>query len=145
MPKRVESNQLPSQVNIIAKGTVIYGTLNAGSDIRINGSVLGQLQVAGRTVISDSGTIKGSLLAEEAMISGAVEGDIIVKQKLLLGSSARIRGTIKTARLVVEEGAMLNGECRMGKPEDLLKGKVTPPKGEENAKPVADTTGSAAA
>ena len=145
MPKRVEHDQQPSQVNIIAKGTVIDGTLNAGSHIRINGIVLGQLQVAGRAVISESGAVKGTILAEEAMVSGAVEGDIVVKHKVMLSGTARITGTIKTARLVVEEGALLNGECQMGKPGEALKGKVIPHKEQASAKSPGDPPHIAAA
>ena len=48
-----------------------------------------------------------------AMVNGTVNGDIYASEKLQLGRTARVMGNIHSPRLVVEEGAILEGSCNM--------------------------------
>lgn len=120
MAKQVNTTA-PSQVNIIAEGTVFEGTLQADTDVRVSGRIIGKLQVKGRAVIAPEGAIEGEVSATDATVAGTVQGDLIVTERLMLGSSARVEGTIKTGRLIVEEGAVFNGECQMGQPGQIFK------------------------
>ena len=125
MAKQV-STATPSQVNIIAEGTVFEGTLQADSDVRVSGRIVGKLKVTGRAVVAPEGAVDGEVSATNATIAGTVEGDLVIAERLMLGSSARVEGTIKTGRLIVEEGAIFNGECQMGQPGQLRKKPATP-------------------
>ena len=120
MAKQVSATA-QNQVNIIAEGTVFEGTLQADSDVRVSGRIIGKLEVKGRAVVAPEGTVEGEVTSNNANIAGTVLGDLIVAERLLLGSSARVEGTIKTARLIVEEGATFNGECQMGQPGQIRK------------------------
>ncbi len=113
MAKQV-SPATPGQINIIAEGTIFEGTLQADTDVRVSGRIIGKLEVKGRAVVAPEGTVEGEITASNANIAGTVQGDLIIGERLLLGSSARVEGTIKTGRLIVEEGATFNGECQMG-------------------------------
>ena len=123
MAKQVSATT-QNQVNIIAEGTVFEGTLQADSDVRVSGRIIGKLEVQGRAVVAPEGTVEGEVTASNANIAGTVLGDLIVAERLLLGSSARVEGTIKTGRLIVEEGATFNGECQMGQPGQIRKKTV---------------------
>lgn len=119
------------QINMIGEGTVVEGTLKAQSDIRIRGSVIGKIRVEGKAIIAQEGEVNGDLIATNADISGSVQGLIQVSETLVLKSTARINADIKTARLVVEEGAEFDGKCEMGqmssvKREDKKAASVTP-------------------
>ena len=127
MPRNHLPEIAPNEVNLIAAGTVIDGTLNADSDTRINGTILGQMHVKGRAIVAEPGTVKGTFLAEEATVSGAVEGDLMVEKKLILTATARVTGTIRASRLVVEEGACFNGECQMGEAGEAIRNALTVP------------------
>ena len=113
MPKRTLHEGSHVQVTIIAEGTEFVGSLNSKSDIRINGSVDGDIKVEGKVIVSRSGNIAGQLTADTAIIAGAVKGEILIKQKLSLTETASVEGSIQTARLVVEEGASFHGDCVM--------------------------------
>ncbi len=118
----------PSQINIIAEGTLFEGTMQAESDVRVSGRIVGKLKVKGRAVIAPEGVIEGEVVATNATIAGTVKGDLIVTERLMLATSARVEGSIKTGRLIVEEGAIFNGECQMGQPGQLRK-KPSAPQG----------------
>ncbi len=102
------------QINMIGEGTVVEGTLKAQSDIRIRGSVVGKIRVEGKAIIAQEGDVNGDLVATNADISGSVQGLIQISDTLVLKSTARVNADIKTARLVVEEGAVFDGKCEMG-------------------------------
>ena len=131
------------QINMIGEGTVVEGTLKAQSDIRISGSVVGKVRVEGKVIVAKEGSINGDLIATNADVSGSVQGQIEISERLVLKSTAQVTADIKTARLVVEEGAVFDGKCEMGqisavKSEPMKKTAPT-------AKPIANTGYKAAA
>ena len=108
------NRQNQAQFNIVGEGTVFEGTLRAESNVNVSGRVVGKLIVNGRAVISQSGRVEGELRATNAAVGGTIEGEIFVEERLELESTAHIDGSIQTDRLIVEEGAVFTGSCKMG-------------------------------
>ena len=102
------------QVNMIAEGTVIEGSIKAQGDIRVGGRIKGELHADGRVMVAVEGVVEGQLVAANADVAGRVEGELRVSERLVLRSTARVDGQIKAGRLVVEEGALFGGTCEMG-------------------------------
>lgn len=115
--------QSGTMFNALTAGSKIIGTIIADSDIRIDGTVEGDIQSTGKTVIGEQGKVKGTIACQNAEIFGKVEGKIEVKQTLSLRSSGNIKGEVTTATLVVEPNAIFNGTCSMGAkdPEPVKK------------------------
>ena len=101
-------------VNIIAPGAIVEGTIRTESDLRVSGHVKGTLHVDGCCNVSSEGCIEGSMFAVKAQIAGSVKGELEATERVLLASSAFMEGTIRSARLIIEEGAVFNGESHMG-------------------------------
>lgn len=108
-----QKGSIPQQINLVGKGTTFEGTLRADSDVRASGRVIGRLEVNGKAIVADTGTVEGEIVATHADIAGTVQGEIHVEEQLVLKSTARVDGVIETDQLVVEEGALFTGECRM--------------------------------
>ncbi len=104
----------PNQINMIGEGTNFDGTLQAESDVRISGRVLGKIDVEGKVIVAQEGVVEGEVKAASLDVAGRIHGEIDVSERVVLKSSAEIEGDIRTGRLVVEEGAVFNGECRTG-------------------------------
>jgi len=130
----------PSQINLIAAGTLLEGTLNAKDDTRVSGTLKGVLRVEGKAIIAQEGSIEGEIHAADADVAGKVVGDMFIKGRLVLKDSARIHGNIRTSRLIVEEGAMIDGTCQMGQLDksraDQLKTGMTANGSNGGASPV---------
>lgn len=109
-------NDMPGQpnINIISSGSVLTGTLKSKSDLRISGTVEGEVHAESKCIVSESGLVKGDLVTKEADVAGTVEGELKVSNRLILRSSAKIKGDIQTKVLMVEEGAHIDGSCKMG-------------------------------
>lgn len=102
-----------SSTNVISKETKIVGDIRAAGNIRIEGQLEGLVESKTKIVIGDSATIKGNLQAPEMEISGKVEGEVTCSGTLYLTKTAVILGNISTQKLVIENGASFNGDCRM--------------------------------
>jgi cytoskeletal protein CcmA (bactofilin family) len=101
------------RLNKIVAGTEINGDLTSDSNIHLEGEVNGNVSCAGRVVIGSSGKINGNLVCVNAEIEGAMEGQLMVENLLMLRSTARIKGDIQTMKLHIEEGAFFEGACVM--------------------------------
>jgi len=102
-----------STINLISNGTEITGDIKSNGDIRIDGSLKGNLNTKGKVVIGPTGKISGEVICKNSEVSGIVEGKIIVGQLLNLKASSKILGDIDTVKLSIEPGAMFSGYCKM--------------------------------
>lgn len=111
-------------VNIISEGTKLKGNLHAQTDMRIGGIVDGEALSKGKLIITESGKVIGNVTSTDADVAGRVEGEVRVSNKLILRKDAVIDGNIYTKTLIVEEGALINGSCRMGDEAQKISGQA---------------------
>lgn len=108
---------LPSMISIIGPGMRVFGDCTTEGTIRIEGVVEGQVMAGKAIVVGKEGVVTGDLRTQDAVIAGQVEGAVIAASRLEVQATARISGQIHARRLQLEEGAVLNGEVRMGEIE----------------------------
>ncbi len=99
---------------VIAKGTIIEGKITTSENMRIDGTVRGEVHCEKRLVMDASGLIEGNVHAGESTIKGKVVGTVSVTNTLHLLESSFIKGDIKAKKLHVEEGAKYDGKCLIG-------------------------------
>ncbi|MCB0477335.1 MAG: polymer-forming cytoskeletal protein [Crocinitomicaceae bacterium] len=112
-------NNSPDRLNRIVEGTEVTGNIKTESNIRIDGILNGNLHTSGRLVIGPSGFIKGEITCGNADVEGTIEGNIHVSNILTLRSSAKVQGNIVTGKIVIENGADFDGNCRMANGKDV--------------------------
>jgi cytoskeletal protein CcmA (bactofilin family) len=105
-------------INLISNGTDITGDVKSNGDIRIDGSLTGNLSTKGKVVIGPTGKVSGEVVCKNSEVSGIIEGKIIVGQLLNLKASSKIFGDIVTSKLAIEPGARFTGTCNMSDTED---------------------------
>jgi cytoskeletal protein CcmA (bactofilin family) len=107
---------------VFGKDTHFQGTVEAGSGpLRIDGSFEGQIYLGGDLVIGETAKVSGAIVAKNLIISGLVRGTIEVRGKLELTSSAKVFADAKMMLLVVEDGAVIQGNCESMSREGLLE------------------------
>ena len=101
-------------INSLGQGTKLVGDLNAQNDMRIDGTLEGNLSCAGKLILGPKGLITGQIDCQNAVIEGSIDGIIRVKELLQVKESANITGEITTSKLLVQPGAIFNVKCSMG-------------------------------
>lgn len=109
-----QTSQPGSLYNSLTAGSKIIGTIIADSDIRIDGTLEGELQCSGKLIVGEKGFIKGTVSCLNAEIQGKIEGKLNVKQVLTLRATSKIQGEVETQTLIIEANAVFNGTCAMG-------------------------------
>lgn len=87
-------------------------------DLRIKGNFEGTLEVRGNLTIGDSAFVNAHIKGENIVISGRVRGDINATSKIELLERAVVEGDVKSPRIVMHDGATLQGRCVMM--EDII-------------------------
>jgi cytoskeletal protein CcmA (bactofilin family) len=105
-------------INLISNGTDITGDIKSNGDIRIDGSLIGNLNTKGKVVIGLTGKVKGEIICKNSEVSGLIEGKISVKELLNLKATSKILGDITTSKLSIEPGAKFSGNCKMSDTEN---------------------------
>ena len=103
----------PSSANLIQSGTFITGDIQSNGNIRIDGSLNGNVEAGGKVILGSPGSIEGEIKCINADIEGRASGTIIVKELLSLKATAVVSGEIYTSKLAIEPGAKFNGSCSM--------------------------------
>jgi cytoskeletal protein CcmA (bactofilin family) len=98
----------------VGHGTTLTGETEFHAMLRVDGHLVGTVtSEAGTLIVGTSGIVDANIAVAAATINGAVNGDIVATEKLHLGRTARVLGNIQSPRLIVEEGAILEGSCTM--------------------------------
>ena len=98
----------------VGHGTTLTGETEFHAMLRVDGHLIGSVtSESGTLIIGTNGQVDANVAVAAAMVNGNVNGDILATEKLHLGRTARVMGNISSPRLVVEEGAVLEGSCSM--------------------------------
>ena len=113
-----QDNQISS---ILSPEVEITGDVKVSGSILIYGKILGKLESKGTVRTAKGSYVKGNIFAKDAQISGKVDGDLMVNEKVTLGNSAYLTGNLNAKVLVIEEGAQIDGVVNMVKNSTDLK------------------------
>ena len=109
-----KTNETPvGSTTIIGAGTVITGDLESSGDIRIDGTLIGNLISKAKVLIGQDGVVEGDINGQQGDIMGKVTGMIKIKELLQLRGKSVVSGEIFTGKLEVEPSATFNGSCHM--------------------------------
>ncbi len=105
--------------SFIAENIIIHGNINGEGDVRMSGSLKGEVRLnAGCFVVEESGYIEGDISVPDLTISGRVNGTINSENRVEITSTGKVEGSIKTPRLQIAEGAVLNGDFEVKREEE---------------------------
>ena len=112
---------------MIGKSVMVKGQIFSREDLTIDGEVEGSVELQeNRLTVGPHGRLQAGVKAREIVVLGAINGNIETSDKIEIRKDAKLVGDIKTARIVIEDGAYFKGAIDIIKPE--VKPAPPPPK-----------------
>jgi len=102
------------EITQIGHSVTIKGDVSGKSDVRVAGTINGSVSIEGELIIERQGYVEGEIKTNSAVVAGSVKGNIDCSEKLILESASQFVGNIKTKMLIIQEGAVFQGNCQMG-------------------------------
>jgi cytoskeletal protein CcmA (bactofilin family) len=104
------------QIDIEANSTIGEESLFEGrfairGSLRIDGRFEGQALLVDQLQIGPKGRVKTNIVATSVVVEGLIIGNITSSRRILLLSTARVLGNIKTPELIIQDGVILEGRC----------------------------------
>jgi len=98
---------------IIGSEAYFQGTITAKGSLRVDGRIDGSIVDAKTVTIGKSGKVKGDISCEICYSRGEVRGNIVALEHVEALAGSRLDGDIRAPRILMEEGAVFNGNCSM--------------------------------
>ncbi len=131
--------------SLVDRHTKVDGTMQTPQDLRVEGQVSGTLRCDGVLYVASGAEVDADVTATDAIVEGTVAGSIACSGRLEVRSTGVIRANVKTQRLVIHEGAILEGRLDMetvAAPEDSDDAGSTPEQPASAASPTPEPSSS---
>jgi len=119
-----------ADVTTIGRGTVVRGRVTGAASLEILGRVEGEVEVQGDLLLDAQGLAAANLSGRRVTIRGAVRGDVVASEAIVLEDGARVVGDVRAPRIAIAAGALVRGYVQTGD-------AVQPAGGRTRAQPVA--------
>lgn len=101
------------EVTIVGQGAKLEGNVVSAGSLRIDGQVKGQINADGDVMLSPQSQVEADIRAQNVSVAGRFKGNIVVKARTEIAKGGRVEGNITSKTLVVEEGAVFQGQSIM--------------------------------
>jgi cytoskeletal protein CcmA (bactofilin family) len=98
----------------IDQGSQFEGKLSFKDTVRIDGEFSGEISSENTLIVGETGEITATIRSNMVVVSGTVVGDIYAGRQIVLHKTARVEGDLECPSITIEEGALFNGQLKMG-------------------------------
>jgi cytoskeletal protein CcmA (bactofilin family) len=112
----------------IDEASEIEGKYTFSGTVMLNGKLTGEIWSDDTLIVGEKGVVNASVRAGIVLVNGEVRGNILGTERVELRGSARVYGDVEAPVVVVEEGVLFEGHCRMTKGRPAENPADTPPR-----------------
>ncbi len=98
----------------LGKGVAFNGKLILNGSVRIDGEFKGEILGDGTLIVGEDAVVDADIAIDSIFIFGVVRGNLEIRDTAEIGSTGKFSGNLKTSAFIVQEGASIEGDCRMG-------------------------------
>lgn len=102
------------QATVIGSGTFVRGRVTGAGDLEISGRIEGEIDCAGDVLVEQSGLVGANISARRIVVRGAVKGDLVAEESLVLEGGARVVGDLRAPRIAIAPGGLVRGHVQTG-------------------------------
>ena len=93
----------------------IEGTVTFTGTAMLNGKFKGQIQSTDTLIIGEGGVVNANISGGSVLIRGEVVGNVVATERVELLGHAQVFGDVEAPVVIIEEGVLFEGHCRMTK------------------------------
>jgi cytoskeletal protein CcmA (bactofilin family) len=97
----------------IGSKVTVKGSISGTQDLVVHGRVEGRVGIENRFTVEEEGSVAADVDVTEVTVRGELRGDVVASKGAVLHNTARVVGSIRAPRLVIEEGARFSGNIEM--------------------------------
>jgi len=97
----------------LGKETVFEGKMTFEGIFRLDGKFEGEVFESGTLIVGETAIVKGKIALNTIIINGLVDGDVYAKTRVEIHSTGKVLGTLFTPILIINEGGIFEGNCKM--------------------------------
>ena len=108
----------------LGKNTEFDGKLSFSGSVRVDGNFKGEISGDGTLIVGDSAAIQADVRVAHLIISGEIRGSLFAGERIEIHAPGKVFGNIQAPAVVMDEGVIFDGRCRMsaaGKVEDDIE------------------------
>lgn len=105
----------------IDEGSEMEGRYTFRGTVMLNGRFKGEISSEDTLIIGERGVIAADIRAGRVLVSGEVTGNLRAMERIELKRTARVYGDVEAPVVVLEEGVLFEGHCRMAKPSPVVE------------------------
>jgi cytoskeletal protein CcmA (bactofilin family) len=98
---------------LIGSKVTVKGSISGNQELVVHGRVEGRVGLENRLTVEEDGSVQADIEVIEATVRGEVRGEVVASKVAFLHSTARVAGTLRAPRIVIEEGARFSGNIEM--------------------------------
>ncbi len=107
------------EINVFwGKNSGFKGRIISEGIFRLDGKLEGEIFHKGILIISETAVIKGKLEVNALTLNGLIEGEVAAKERVEIHAKGKLYGNISTPSLVIQDGGIFEGNCKMGAKSD---------------------------
>ena len=110
----------------IDEGSEIEGKYTFSGTVMLNGKFRGEIASTDTLIVGEKGIVHAAIRAGVVLISGQVVGNLVATERVELRGTARVFGDVESPVVVVEEGVLFEGHCRMTQAPPVLETAPVP-------------------
>jgi len=99
--------------SVIDHGCEVEGHISFAGTLVLNGKFRGELISSDTLLVGETGEVQAEVQVGVAIVSGQIRGNITARERVELRATARVFGDIATPVLILEEGVVFDGRCKM--------------------------------
>jgi len=109
---------------VIGASMTVKGEVYSREELHVDGEIQGSVELHHRLTVGPNGKIRANVLAKEVVVYGSIQGNVQSAEKIIIREKGSLVGDIKTAGIVIEDGAYFKGSIDITKAESSQKAAV---------------------
>lgn len=119
LSKRRLRDRLGNPATVLGNGARIEGQISGSGHFLIAGEVEGDAVIQGALTLAEGSRWKGSIVVDDAILAGELDGELHAKGKIELTATARVKGKIAGTSIAIAQGAFVDGDVKVASEDDV--------------------------